>query len=372
MFEAYDDNALQRISPQLLRDYLQGAGWVFHEPYGAYAEIYRAPSGKMALVPALQESEFYPIRVRELLAAIATADNLNEPALLNDLRYHGRDVARLIAPTESERDTLPPSEFNSIASGAQEVWEGAVRALGLSASQQAEYWDTAGFGHTEPGSFVFTMCSPILMKLEEQLGLMPEEKSTARRVTVQLRTSVVATRSALTQLQNGNDDAFDKATERGITLATCQGISKTVAQLEEVRWEIVEAGWPGYPIRERAKVAFHRSDTPLLDQAAEAIKREKWVVEPSTVKIVGYINAFKKPQHKEEGDATMKPVDWSGPSIQGKPGEQTVHIVLGLDQYEIAWNLHKADQNAIALGTVVQTGPKTWYLRDSQISQAPT
>lgn len=366
MFDAYNDSELQRISPQLLRDYLRGAGWVFHEPYGAYASIFAAPSGVKALVPSLQESEFYPTRVRELLSAIVAADNLSEPALFNDLRYHGRDVTRLIAPTDPGRDTLPPREFNRLASGARQVWEDAVRAVGMDSAQEEEYWAAAGFGHTEPGSFVFTMCSPIVTTLDGQLGLMPEgqAQSSARKVTSQLRESVQATRAALTELKGGNDDAFDKASERGITLATCQGIGKTVESSNEVRWVIGESGGPGFPTMQHSTVMFENSEATLLDQAAEVIRREGWVSEPAVAELFGYINNFRKPQHDEEAKATMKTL------IQGAQGEQTVHVVLGPHQYETAWRLHKSDQNAAAKGMLVRTGAKTWEMRDTRIGLA--
>ena len=366
MFEAYDDNEIQGISPGLIRDYLQGAGWVFHEPYGPYASIYRGPSGKEALVPSLQDSEFYPKRVRELLATVVAADNLSEPVLFNDLRYHGRDVTRLVVPIGSDRDTLPPSIFNRVTTGARQVWEDAVKGVGLNASEEADYWETAGFGHTEAGSFVFTMCSPIVSTLAGQLGLMPEgqAQSSARKVTDQMETSVREVRSALTELKQGTDDAFGRAAERGITPVACEGISKTAEHFDVVHWEIGETGGPGHPLKTRLTVSFDRSDAPLLTEAAEAIKRESWVTEPQTTELFGYINIFKKPQYKAEAEATMKTL------IRGAQGEQTVHIMLKPDQYETAWRLHTADQDAAVNGKLVRTGAKTWELYADEIGRA--
>ena len=366
MFEAYDDNEIQGISPSLIRDYLQGAGWVFHEPYGPYASIYRGPSGKEALVPSLQDSEFYPKRVRELLATVVAADNLSEPALFNDLRYHGRDVTRLVVPIEPDRDTLPPSVFNRLTTGARQVWEDAVKVVGLNASEEADYWETAGFGHTEAGSFVFTMCSPIVSTLAGQLGLMPEgqAQSSARKVTDQMETSVGEVRSALTELKQGTDDAFGRAAERGITPAACEGISKTAEHFDVVHWEIGETGGPGHPLKTRLTASFDRSDAPLLTEAAEAIKRESWVTEPQKAELFGYINIFKKPQYKAEAEATMKTL------IRGSQGEQTVHIMLKPDQYETAWRLHTADQDAAVNGKLVRTGAKTWELYADEIGRA--
>ena len=363
MIEPRDDTELQRISPEVLRDFLRGEGWEFHEPYGQYAEIYVGPSGNKALVPSLQESEFYPKRVRELLSVVVPSDDVHEPALFNDIRYHGRYVAHLVAPTESGRDTLPPGQFVSLAAGARQVWEGVVTSVGLDSTQQAEYWETAGFGHTESGSFVLTICGPLF----EQLGLAPagQARSNAQKVTDQLRTTVEATRFALSELRQGNDIAFPQATERGITLDTCEGISKTVQHIDEVRWEIRSSDGTGYSNRKRTKHRFDRSDVPYLDRVVEMIRSRSWVKDPKPDEAVGYIKKFEKPQHQEEAKATMTCVF---PRITGT---QTVHIALTPDQYETAWKLHKSDLNAIATGTFERTGARTWELRDTQIGRAP-
>ena len=369
MFESYSDDELRCLGPDLLSEYLVNAGWTFQGNYGPNAYVYSARSGNEVLVPTLPDSRLYPSLVRDLLESVADESGTEGGELFHNIKYARHDIARLRAETSDSRHTLQPVAFQDLVKGAKMIWESVVsKTLGTKSKKNRRYWESAGFGQTEPGSFVVTMFSPPV-NIDAQLGLEPEDQevSDARLVTDAMSKSITATRAALTDFKSGNSRAFhrENAEGTGITRATCTGLRFALTHFLSVDYQVTRSLSPTSGPTPTESVLFNSGDAEPLKSASDII--ERWdFSDPEYVDLSGIIIGTNRNLNDEDGKVTMKaelPYDRGG-----RLG--TVKLFLGDDQYDLASRSHSRRKLVDAIGVLEQESPNVWLLRDATISES--
>lgn len=365
MFEGLRDEDVRDLDPDDLVDFVKRAGWVFQEHHGP-ATFYRTKAGMEVLLPRVRHSKFYSQRVRELLEAIVDDLGIEESSVYNDVRYARCDITRLKAVSSRVNDTLPPADYQSLVNGGTDIWEDAVKRTLGSRVDQRHYWDAAGFGHTERSSFVFTLCSPpVLHRGQFPLTREGQALTAARKVTVRLRESIRATRSALTAFQQGDDYAFEKVESDLVTTATCEGLSKAIKPFESVTCFVNEVGLPGVALTPPTSVAFRGADAGPLKIAANDLDDTK-LDEPRDDAVSGYIMKCERERKDEEGVVTIKTL------MEDRNGQQTVRISLGPEDYDRATRMHVAKVEVEAKGMLSQDTKTTWSLQNARIRRRPS
>ncbi len=93
-----DSEALRRVSPTILRAYLDSRGWVQGETWRNRILVWSNTQNGQAreiLVPLREQSDAYAIRVSEALALLAEIEERSQLDVYYDLIGAGADVIRL-------------------------------------------------------------------------------------------------------------------------------------------------------------------------------------------------------------------------------------------------------------------------------------
>ena len=93
-----DAVALRRVSPVMLRGYLQARGWVHEETWHNRIMIWSITSGEQvneALIPLREQSDTYAVRISEVLALLSDIEERSQLVVYYDLIGAGADVVRL-------------------------------------------------------------------------------------------------------------------------------------------------------------------------------------------------------------------------------------------------------------------------------------
>lgn len=369
MSSVYSDEELRGYSPEQVAGYLDKLGWSADGNFGEYGTFYRAPSGERALVSAKPRSIKYPSRVQEVIVLVAEEHGYSLDTVYRDLRYLRHDIARLRASSHRGGNTLLPDEFASLAQGAKTLINDAIDAALTDNDDRRRYRDAMiGIPAVERGSFTIPMIGPSI-PFAVQPGLLSSSDAgstvqpklpVARRVTEMLRNSVLATRNAVDEYKNGNHDAFADAENKSIRRSTCVGLYDALGSLNRVRCEILESVLPGMRLKPPFGVTFASDDAEPLHYASDFIRKSKWV-NTDQVEVNGYIRRCDKRRQDEEGKVTLKVL------MADFEGEQTVHMQLGPDQFDLAVDLFRTNADVEAIGWLEQRGKTVWNLEDARV-----
>ena len=371
----YTDEELRGYSPEHVAGYLDKLGWAADGDFGGYGTFYRAPSGERTLVSAKPRSIKYARRVLDVVALVTEEHGYSHDAVLRDLRYLRHDITRLRASSYRNGNALLPNEFASLAQGAQKLQNDAINAALTDDDDRRSYRDgQVGIPAIELGSFIIPMISPPLpFAVQPPLTAHGDAESVvlskppiARQVTEMLRKSVQATRNALNEYKKtANPDAFADAEQKSIRRSTCDGLRDALGSLYQVRCEVIETVLPGIPHKPPSPITFSSDDADPLKDASEIIRKAKWM-KRSKFELTGYIRRCDKKREDEKGKVSLEVLM---PHVEG---EQTVHVLLDPDQFDIAVGLFRANADVEAMGALEQKGDKIWDLEDAQIRRRAT
>ncbi len=273
------------VTLRAVHAYLRTNGWIRADDSDrATADVYLSPKDEReaAIVPASEEYADYGIRVYQIAEQIGRIEGRQRLAVLTDLALAESDLVR-VSLSNSHAD-------NSVrlADGAVVLEE--VKNLLLAAACSAarprlmyragrnkaagEYLDRVRLGHTERGSFVINVLSPVAPSLREQSTLFPEEPF-ERKVTRRLASGLRALRRAMDRVNRGVADIgeFESRLGEGISANLC----RSVARLTDVGNGLgVSVSWAmtrpdQQEVGERVSVTFRPPDVAVLEEAARVL-----------------------------------------------------------------------------------------------------
>jgi hypothetical protein len=188
-----------------------------------------------ALVPLISSAD-YATRVRELLHTLELVERRSQDNILFEIETCEADVIRIAGPSEemfTTPESIPIDEAVSLVHGAREMlWSAACAAVQPQAyfskwefREASSYLRNVRMGHTERGSFVFTVVSGI-----DSNGVHVSAESIDRKATLTLARAL----SRIQQLPSLDPDLSDAtllrgAVEEGVSANLCEAVSEMIA-----------------------------------------------------------------------------------------------------------------------------------------------
>ncbi len=354
------------IALRAVHAYLRANGWVRDDTVSrATADVYLWPRDdrEFAIVPASEEYGDYGTRIYQIAEQIGRIEGRNTLAALTDLSLADSDLVRVRLPHVHADNTV------RLADGAA-VLEEAINLL-LAAACSADrpqrmyragrnrvaraYLERVRLGHTEPGSYVINLLSPVAPYLREPGTLLPEEPF-ERRVTRKLASGLQGSRQAMDRVNRGVADIgeFERRLGEGISANLC----RSVARLTEVgRGLEVSVSWAitrpkQEEVGERITVAFRPPDVAVLNEAARVLGNRQ---ERTNEEINGYVSRLTRNEEDRMGTATIKAfVDGTMASVQA---------VFDAEDYTKITHAHEARLSISLEGDLHREGQR-WRLRN--------
>ncbi len=236
----FDDRSLADITPEDLRLYLQGARWT-EEIVSDYLAVWKQEALERELyVPRSIAARDYRTQLGIVLGLLADVEDRQPIQVATDVRYTGADVMRLrIDTTAVDRSTISFVKAAEIIAESKVMLMSAARAAvhpqnffsARPPLEVSEYLETTRLGQTEPGSFVFTIVSPVTYRpaqvaAQEMAG--PDEARQipfARRVTETLSKSLHGIREAATPRDRDLSAIFEDLVEEGVSANLCDALA---------------------------------------------------------------------------------------------------------------------------------------------------
>lgn len=306
-----EGTAIGEVTPLALHAYLMANGWRKGEPFGDESDIYTYGSddeGAEIVAPGTTTFADYARRIAQIITICANVEQRSEPAILRDLSLADVDLIRVRVQAVKDDGSIPIhsgvvllSESRQLLLAAACSTTGPQRSYRAGRNRQAsDYVDTVRLGHTEHGSYVVNLLSPVSPALVDdgQADLWPF----ARRVTRMLFTGLDAARSAVILVNRGGGiEVFEQRLKAGVSANLCAAAAHLIDEGDgldvSVNWALTHM--PSAP----ASVRFEPSDAAVLSEAARVLTSRQERVDE---RLHGYVSALARDPSKYAGRATIK------------------------------------------------------------------
>ena len=346
--------------------YLRTNGWVRADSACRdTADVYLWPEDnrEAAIVPASEGYADFGTRIYQIAEQIGRIEGRKRLAVLADLSIAESDIVRVRLANAHADNTVRLTDGAAALKQAKKL----LLAAACSADRPqrmyragrnkagGEYLDRVRLGHTEPGSYMINLLSPVAPSLRDQGTLLPEEPF-ERKVTRKLASGLRAARQAMDRVNRGVADIgeFESRLGEGISANLCQSVARLTAAgkgLEvSVSWamtrpDLQDAG-------ERVAVAFRPPDVAVLYEAARVLANRQ---ERTDEEVQGYVSRLAREKTDPTGTATIKAF------VDGKVA--SVQAVFDSTDYREITRAHEARLSVSLEGDLYREGQR-WHLRN--------
>ncbi|BCY05692.1 hypothetical protein [Actinoplanes sp. L3-i22] len=375
-----DRDALAARSPTELAMYLRANGWVTRDRAGSSVHWVKPVGDEEFEVHQPQESTLrdYPLRVRDLLAVLAAAEERSELEILGDITSVSMDVHAVRAfPSDSSPGMI------GLDDGVQ-AYE-SLRNLVLAAAYVAatdqpravqparKPADVLGFlrevriGVPAEGSFIFSVHTPVPPRLSSpQASFFDEDMADAlepaepfeRRVSLALFDAVRAAYSAANDALASVHglDAFTEAVPLGVSANLCEALVGLGGAAGHP-FDFTSRLAPSRPLRARVfpPIRFRRDHLPVLASAAQELRE---LVADEGVLLVGNVVRL----HREGTGAGE--ISIAG-TIEGDDRLRRVWMRLDEEDYSRATDAHQQMRLVSVRGDLVRRGTRHYLTNPS-------
>lgn len=360
--EIEDHETLTEISPASLSAYAQSAGWAKSGTYGDHSDVYTSEHEEYPeiILPRIQALGDYANIVSRLIGIFASAADMEQQSVYQDLVAADRDVIRIRDADSDGHGTVAIGDGVELARGAYDLILAAALALEdprpvyhAAANQKImDLMHRIRFGQTEHGGFALTVWTPpIPPPLQEPTKFEhnSENEPVQRRMMKQLEKSLNAARWAAELAATGRASAFSEVVGKGVSANLCDSLVRLIQPFPELA---ITISWARIRLTatKPSIVRFTRSDVSIFQEAARTLRAR----EPKPdEKVFGYIESLAQREDEAEGVIVVK----------GHVGGQnrSVTTLLNTSDYERAAKAHKERMPVILVGDLEQVG-RRWKL----------
>ena len=356
-----DRKALTAVTPAALSAYARAAGWSRVEPYGDHSDVYANEGWPEIIVPRTARLGDYPGVVSQLIHIFARALEKDELATYRDLLNAERDVIQVRA---GHTDTAVPLNTGvELLAGARDMVRAAVCSAlgpqpvyrGRPSREATAYLRQVGIGPIEPGSFVVTLLTPVVVPSVLGLESSPnDEDPVLRRITKRLVEALAATRKAIRLTAEGRHDAFIHALESGASANLCEALIKLIEPFGAFDITLTWACTRPMEVP-RNVFRFTESDTASLQNAADSFRHGGLRPE---IRLEGSVHRLTRAEIGPDGTIVLRAV------IDGR--RRLVQADLTQSDYEHAIEAHRHKYLVTLLGDLEWTG-KQWRLLNGHV-----
>jgi hypothetical protein len=357
-----DDDALIEITPEDLRLYLSGSKWVEAEIANDFLSVWtRADIKQDVFVPRTTRAIDYLEQLSVIVRILSNYEDRKPKEIIADMKHASADVIRIRLDTSAlDRGTIPFSKAAQVLEESQKMLLSAARAAvhpqnfftSRPPSEVAEYMDSAKLGQTEPGSFIFTIVSPISITREflettiQPRGeeVLPTKVPFARQVTNTLERSLTEIRNATRATNRPLTAVFEDLVDYGVSANLCEALSGIAAQSVD---HAVDIGfrWSSKPELEMVKKPSNVIVSPIITPSLQDIARHLKSVAPEPgFEAVGKVERLSNQDSPGGFDLALRAV------IYGR--ERLLALELSDDEREIASTAWSTGRSVFTRGTL--------------------
>lgn len=303
---------LQRVTPQALRAYLERrSGWYETDTMASGAGHYYEVTDANDAVLVLRSTHYadYTLRMAENLAVLAEYEHRDAEHILQDLLASDDDVVRICVDTLGGNRSLPLSAGTILLGESRKLISAAARAAVQPERAYAtkpgkvvqDYLRSIQFGHTERGSFVLPIYSPVSLDLLDQPTAITDEGFPRRA----MRTLVSALDAACGDVSEGtarHAQSLESQITSGVSANLCNALSALIALSGGVT---VSVNWAlAYPPpRTNYDVRFDSQDRVRLDETSRVLTHEE-----AMTRLSGPVLRLARDPRSDKGSATIRTV----------------------------------------------------------------
>ncbi|MEU8524540.1 hypothetical protein AB0C77_02895 [Streptomyces sp. NPDC048629] len=342
------ERELERLRPRDVEQYLSSRGWRPGRQVRYSRRWERDWAGRpcRVLLPLDSDLADYADRMAELITALAEIEGRQPVAVHQDLTLTGLDVQYIRTLPRTPSGTIPVQAAVLAVTSARDLLMAAAcdTVLGEPRSvqprrkpQQAkEFVDSARFGPTAPGSYVFTVQVPLpertsggrLFDDDPSWDLAPEPF--ARRVSRRMyETMAVARRAAEVAMGSVDADPFSEAVENGLSADLCEalaGIGGNDGRREAIAHGFsVAFGWSSRWPTPRESEPLHFSPR-LVDRLREGAQELRRQAPERGVTIMGRSTVLRRASARGPGEVTVEAVVMGPEGPTGPRRQVRVHL----------------------------------------------
>ncbi len=359
-----DVDALKALRPHDVAAYLRTRGWLLAETVGPFTRYTLETNGSKLDVEVPKASEYrdYPLRMAEVLSAIARAERRSQLEILQDLTMTSADVVRLrlIGGDLSDGSVLLEDGAQLVERARDVLLAAACATVQPRAfygtrkpTEAVEYVRRLRLGQTEHGSYVVRVLSPVapLLTVTEAGDVVPESLPLPfeRRVTETLMiATAAASRAAVEAGATGDLAPFEQAVAAGASANLCEGFAGMLVDRPYTAIEL-SVGWSKNrpaPKKVERVVRLTRETAPLLVSASQELKarapREDFELE-------GYVVDLHAEKPQETGGTIIVAAKVDGDT-------RRVRLSLSPTEYASALDAHGKTARVSCAGRLVKSG----------------
>lgn len=340
-----DPQALRIITPEALSWYALTAGWKKRGTYGAHADLYAGTGLPEIILPKDVSLSDYPNVVGKLIEVFATVAHRDKFALYRSLLIADRDAVRV----RVHQETLNMNDGIHLISASRDLL--LATAYSLRHDPQPFYYPNKDardlvsklqLGHTEPGSFVVTLLTPVLKPgdISPLLGDEDDSEPDTRQLTRRLSEALDLTRQTI---DRHTSFAMSHAISSGLSSNLCDALSQLIAPFRKVS---VRVSWAvTRPLEPHREVRFEKNDTVFLGRSSQ-IFREQKREDSDAATLEGFVKRLNRDETESGGVIQILTF------LHGSKKRSTIEAILTPSDYETAIEAHREQSNIVIRGRI--------------------
>jgi hypothetical protein len=353
-----DSAYIQDILPLHCQRYLKWKNWKFERDIGDLASVWINSTKEFEnieiLLPLDTRISDYKLRMSEFLETLHVAENRPHDSIISDLKSLSTDTLRITLNTAKGHEVsfanaakIMDRSLDMLAATANSLIEPKPHYRSRPKPVQ-QYIDSLELGHTERGSFVFKIHSPVTPALMSEMNLENQEIDPpfSRKVMCQLEEIL---KKSIAAANRGDAQHFKDGVKQGISSNFCEALADVVnTGSSEVGFDFTwSLSRPRSPSTNR--IVIRKDVAEILKEAGNYLKAN---LPEEEVEIVGYVIGLDKGLSQLDGD--IKVIDMSDAQ------NRTIYLKLDNKQYQEAIKAHAQGTKVKIVGDVQKKFNKSW------------
>lgn len=346
-------NMLQDILPLHCQQYLKWKNWKLVDNIDELANVWVNSSKEFETIQILLPLDTglndYKLRMAEFIETLRVTEGRSSDSIVADLRSLCIDKLR-ITLNNAKGDTVKfvnaanimDRSLDMLAAAANSVIEPKPFYRSRYPKQVQQYIDSLELGHTEHGSFVFKIHSPVSPALinDTSPANYEEDIPFARRVMCQL---VEILKRSIMAANRGDTQHFKDAVKQGISSNFCEALADVVtsADSSEVSFNFSWSLARPCPLNASPPIVIRRDVAEVLKEAGHFLRTS---IPEEGAEIVGYVVGLDKDRLQTQGE--VKIVDIT----DGQ--NRSVYLKLAANQYQEAITAHSKGNQVVVIGNI--------------------
>ena len=357
IFSVYDIDMINKIAPLHCTSYLKEHGWQEDEHIENKASIWKKDEAEV-MVPLKTELADYQLRIGDLLNALQKLEKRTLEAIITNLLNTEADVFRITAFKGDTKASLPlesasiliKRSVDLVSATAQSVINPKSSFQSRMPREVATFLSNLRMGHTERGSFTFTLQTPVSPQITtNQLQLFESdtdivEEPFERRVMLKL-CNLISIASDIANTGN----MLSSSVEEGMSANFCEALADITDVCGE-KGAYFNMSWASArPIRKEWKIknnfAIQSATVSVLKEAGKILRQN---VPEKNIVIQGYVIHLDSEKPDDGGKIRVQD------TLQDRP--RVISVELNSDYYKQALNAHGEGQEIRFFGNLEKSG----------------